>query len=70
VNILISRDPGVFKLVDVLPMVPPRAMIGARRGGCESPGLASRGCPWAGSQQPSYGAHALVPDCAYSFAKA
>ena len=28
------------------------------------------GCAQAGAQQPSYGAQALVPDCAYSFAKA
>ena len=28
------------------------------------------GCPQADAQQPSYGAQALVPDCAYSFAKA
>ncbi len=69
-NILIWRDLGEFWLADVLPMVPRRAMIGARRRGRESPGLARPGCPRAGTQQPSYGAQALVPDCAYSFAKA
>jgi hypothetical protein len=64
------RDPGVFRLADVLPVVPRRAMIGARQRGRESPGLARPGRPQAGAQQPSYGAQALVPDCAYSLAKA
>ena len=69
-NIRICRDPGVFRLAGVLPVVPRRVMIGARRRGRESPGLARPGRPRAGAQQPSYGAQALVPDCAYSFAKA
>jgi hypothetical protein len=36
----------------------------------EKPRLGQAGRLRAGAQQPSYGAQALVPDCAYSFAKA